>query len=205
MVDSTVYQHSKIIPTGTYSGGSMMIWTCFAASGLEPLAIMEAKLNSVCFRIMQGYMSISWRLVEVGWFSRWPSVSKKIHHSVASEKENPLFGVSNQSPDLSRTEMLQSDLKRAVHTRHVTNLSELQLLCKEEWSKLPPERCAGLIQSSQRVLPQSHCCQRRADQLLTPKRLLPFFHPSLWMFWRVCLIIMRVISSSALRFPIIVT
>ena len=34
---------------------------------------------------------------------------------------------------------------RAVHTRHPKNTAELKQFCKEEWSKIPPDRCAGLI------------------------------------------------------------
>jgi hypothetical protein len=41
--------------------------------------------------------------------------------------------------------MLWHDLKRAVHTRHPKDIAELKQFGKEEWSKIPPDRCAGLI------------------------------------------------------------
>ena len=41
--------------------------------------------------------------------------------------------------------MLWPDLKRVVNTRHPKNIAELKQFCKEEWSKIPPDRCAGLI------------------------------------------------------------
>ena len=34
---------------------------------------------------------------------------------------------------------------RAVHTRQPKNIVELKQFCKEEWSKIPPSRCTGLI------------------------------------------------------------
>ncbi|CDQ91518.1 unnamed protein product [Oncorhynchus mykiss] len=34
---------------------------------------------------------------------------------------------------------------RVVHTVHPKNIAELKQFCKEEWSKIPPDRCAGLI------------------------------------------------------------
>ncbi|KAF7647647.1 hypothetical protein LDENG_00168970 [Lucifuga dentata] len=48
--------------------------------------------------------------------------------------------------------MLWNDLKRAVHTRHPKNMAELKQFCKEEWSKIPPERCTGLISSYRKRL-----------------------------------------------------
>uniref|UniRef100_A0A8C5N143 Nicotinamide riboside kinase 1 n=1 Tax=Leptobrachium leishanense TaxID=445787 RepID=A0A8C5N143_9ANUR len=41
--------------------------------------------------------------------------------------------------------MLWHDLKRAIHTRHPKNIATLKQFCEEEWSKITPDRCAGLI------------------------------------------------------------
>jgi hypothetical protein len=49
------------------------------------------------------------------------------------------------SPDFNPIEMLWHDLKRAVHTRNSKNIAERKQFCKEEWSKIPPDRCEGLI------------------------------------------------------------
>lgn len=51
----------------------------------------------------------------------------------------------SQSPDLNPIEMLWHDLKRAIHTRHPKNIATLKQFCEEEWSKITPDRCAGLI------------------------------------------------------------
>uniref|UniRef100_A0A8C5M5G4 Tc1-like transposase DDE domain-containing protein n=1 Tax=Leptobrachium leishanense TaxID=445787 RepID=A0A8C5M5G4_9ANUR len=51
----------------------------------------------------------------------------------------------SQSPDLNPIEMLWHDLKRAIHTRHPKNIATLKHFCEEEWSKITPDRCAGLI------------------------------------------------------------
>ena len=40
----------------------------------------------------------------------------------------------------------------AVHTRHPKNIAELKQFCKEEWSKMPPDRCAGLIRNYRKCL-----------------------------------------------------
>ena len=52
---------------------------------------------------------------------------------------------SIQSPALNQIEMPWHDLKRAIHTRHPRNIAELKQFCTEEWSKIPPDHCAGLI------------------------------------------------------------
>jgi len=45
----------------------------------------------------------------------------------------------HQSPDLSPSEALWLDLKRAICSRHHKNIEE------PKGSKIPPDRCAGLI------------------------------------------------------------
>ena len=49
------------------------------------------------------------------------------------------------SPDLNPIEHLWRDLKTAVGRRHPSNLRHLEQLVKEEWSKIPVERCKKLI------------------------------------------------------------
>ena len=56
----------------------------------------------------------------------------------------------SQSPDLNLIEMLWHDLKRAVYTRHPKNIAELKQFCIEGWSKIPPDRCAGLIHNDRK-------------------------------------------------------
>ena len=63
------------------------------------------------------------------------------------QKKIHLLEWPNQSHDLIPIEMLWPDLKRAVHTRHSKNIAELKQFCKEEWSKIPPDRCAGLTRN----------------------------------------------------------
>uniref|UniRef100_A0A803K587 Tc1-like transposase DDE domain-containing protein n=1 Tax=Xenopus tropicalis TaxID=8364 RepID=A0A803K587_XENTR len=53
----------------------------------------------------------------------------------------------NQSPDLNPLENLRGDLKRAVHRRCPSNLTDLECFCKEEWANLAKSKCAMLIDS----------------------------------------------------------
>ncbi|KAK3565204.1 hypothetical protein QTP86_001015 [Hemibagrus guttatus] len=56
----------------------------------------------------------------------------------------------SQSPDLNLIEMLWHDLKKVVHARKPSNVAELQQFCKDEWAKIPPQRCNRLIASYQK-------------------------------------------------------
>ncbi|KAK3548405.1 hypothetical protein QTP70_012647 [Hemibagrus guttatus] len=53
----------------------------------------------------------------------------------------------SQSPDLNPIEMLWHDLKKVVHVRKPSNVAELQQFCKDEWAKIPPQRCNRLTAS----------------------------------------------------------
>ncbi len=48
--NKTVYRHNHIIPTLKYGGESIMTWGGFAASGPEPCAIVEGKMNSQVYQ-----------------------------------------------------------------------------------------------------------------------------------------------------------
>ncbi len=40
----------------------------------------------------------------------------------------------------------------AVHRRFLSNLTELERICREEWDKLPKSRCAKLLETYPRRL-----------------------------------------------------
>ncbi|KAK3515159.1 hypothetical protein QTP70_008187 [Hemibagrus guttatus] len=58
----------------------------------------------------------------------------------------------NQSLDLNPIEMLWHDLKKVVHAQKPSNVAELQQFCKDEWAKIPPQRCNRLIASYRKHL-----------------------------------------------------
>ena len=47
---NTVYQHKHLIPTVNHSGGGVMIWACFAATGPGPLAVIESTMNASVYQ-----------------------------------------------------------------------------------------------------------------------------------------------------------
>jgi len=65
----------------------------------------------------------------------------------------------SQSPDWNRIEYLWRDLKMAVHRRSPSKLRELETIRKEEWEKLPKDRCAKRVAS----------CSRRLEAVIAAK------------------------------------
>ena len=62
-------------------------------------------------------------------------------------KHANVFKWPSQSPDLNPIENLWQDLKIAVHRWSPSNLTELQLFCQEEWTKMSISRCTKLVET----------------------------------------------------------
>ncbi len=56
----------------------------------------------------------------------------------------------SQSPNLNPKENLWMELK--VSKRQSRNLNDLERICKNEWTKIPPEMCANLVTNCKKRL-----------------------------------------------------
>ena len=53
----------------------------------------------------------------------------------------------SQSPDLNPIGNLWRELKLRVAKRQPLNLKDLERICKEDWTKIPPMICANLLKN----------------------------------------------------------
>ena len=58
----------------------------------------------------------------------------------------------SQSPDLNPIKNLWRELKLRVAKRQPRNLKDLERICKEEWTKIPPKICANLLKNDKVLL-----------------------------------------------------
>ncbi|KAK3557487.1 hypothetical protein QTP70_027911 [Hemibagrus guttatus] len=143
----------NIIPTVKYGGGSVMVWDCFAASGPGRLAVINGTMNSAVYqKILKENVrpSVCDLKLKRTWVLQQDNDPKHTSKSTSEWlKKNKMKTLEwpSQSPDLNPIEMLWHDLKKVVHARKPSNVAELQQFCKDEWAKIPPQRCNRLIAS----------------------------------------------------------
>ncbi|KAK3540398.1 hypothetical protein QTP70_030411, partial [Hemibagrus guttatus] len=147
---NTAFQKKNIIPTVKYGGGSVMVWGCFAASGPGRLAVINGTMNSAVYqKILKVNVrpSVCDLKLKRTWVLQQDNDPKHTSKSTSEWlKKNKMKTLEwpSQSPDLYPIEMLWHDLKKVVHARKPSNVAELQQFCKDEWAKIPPQRCNRL-------------------------------------------------------------
>uniref|UniRef100_A0A8C6VVE8 Transposase Tc1-like domain-containing protein n=1 Tax=Nothobranchius furzeri TaxID=105023 RepID=A0A8C6VVE8_NOTFU len=155
---TTVFQTKNIIPTVKYGGGSVMVWGCFAASGTGRLAVINGTMNSTVYpNILKENVRPSVRQLKLkpSWVLQQDSDPKHTSKSTSEWLKNNKMKTlewPSQRPDLNPIEMQWHDLKKAVHAGKPSNKAELQQFCKDEWAKIPPERCKRLVASYHKCL-----------------------------------------------------
>ncbi|KAK3525999.1 hypothetical protein QTP70_011800 [Hemibagrus guttatus] len=155
---NTAFQKKNIIPTVKYGGASVMVWGGFAASGPGRLAVINGTMNSAVYqKILKENVrpSVCDHKLKRTWVLQQDNDPKHTSKSTSEWlKKNKMKTLEwpSQSPDLNPIEMLWHDLKKVVHARKPSNVSELQQFCKDEWAKIPPQRCNRLIASYRKRL-----------------------------------------------------
>lgn len=148
---NTAFQEKNLIPTVKHGGGSVMVWGCFATAGPGQLTIIESTMNSIVYqRVLEEHVRSSVKKLKLkrNWTLQHdndPKHTSKSTKDWLKRKKWRVLEWPSQSPDLNPIEMLWGDLKRAVHARNPSNISQLKVFCVEEWGKLSSDRCQRLV------------------------------------------------------------
>ena len=147
------YNPKNTIPTVKHGGGNLMLWGCSSAKGTGRHHCIEGRMNGAMNpEILGDNLLPSVRALKMGceWVFQHdndPKHTAKATKEWLKKKQTKVLEWPNQSPDLSPIENRWRELKLRVAKRQPWNLKDLERICKEEWTKIPPKICANLLKN----------------------------------------------------------
>ncbi|KAI4885875.1 hypothetical protein NFI96_032822 [Prochilodus magdalenae] len=155
---NTALQEKHLLPTVKFGGGSIMLWGCVASTGTINLVKVEGRMDSNQYQqILETNVqeSVTKLKMRRGWIFQQDNDPKHCSKSSNAFMQRNKYNVlewPSQSPALNIIENLWCHLKRAVHARKPSNQKELEMFCKEEWSKIPSATIQTVIRSYRKRL-----------------------------------------------------
>ena len=145
------YNPKNTIPTVKHGGGNFRLWGVFSAKGTGWLHSIERRIDGAMYsEILGDNLLPSATTLEMGrgWVFQHDNDPKHMDKGIREwlkKKHIKVMECLSQSPDLNPIENLWRELKLRVAKRQPWNLKDLESICKEESTKIPPEMCANLV------------------------------------------------------------
>uniref|UniRef100_A0A803JMP8 Transposase Tc1-like domain-containing protein n=1 Tax=Xenopus tropicalis TaxID=8364 RepID=A0A803JMP8_XENTR len=115
--------------TVKHGGGNILLWGCFSAKGTGQLIRINGKMDGAMYReILNDNLLPSARKLKMGrgWVFQHDNDPK---HTAKATKEW----------------LKKKHIKLRVAQRQPRNLRDLEMICKEEWTNIPPKMCANVV------------------------------------------------------------
>ncbi len=138
------YKDKCVLPTVKHGGGSVMVWGCMSAAGIQG----NMNANMYCDMLKQSMIPSLRRLGRRAAFQHYydPKHTSKTTTALLKKLRVKVMDWPSMSPDLTPLEHLWGILKQKMENK-VSNIHQLCDVIMEEWKRTQVATCEALVNS----------------------------------------------------------